>query len=123
MRHLFTGKLLTRKLFTQKLLSRQLFSAVLCFGALLGVPLAGSAQQAAETQRPELSLITANADEGFALAITLARRTVSTIQTNREVLMEGRAKYSVDPDSLIAASQVVAIHFQTIAQANDYWKD
>ncbi|HHX82577.1 MAG TPA: hypothetical protein GX696_06300 [Pseudomonadaceae bacterium] len=116
-------QLLTRQLFVRQLLARPLLTAALCFGALLTVPLAGSAQQAADTGRTGLSLITASPDDGFALAITLARRTVSTIQTNREVLMEGRAKYSVDPDSLIAASQVVAVHFQTIAQANDYWKD
>jgi hypothetical protein len=28
----------------------------------------------------------------------------------------------VNPDSLIAASQVVAIEFQTIAAANNYWR-
>jgi len=30
--------------------------------------------------------------------------------------------YSVDPNSLTAASQVVAIEFQTIAAANNYWR-
>jgi hypothetical protein len=38
------------------------------------------------------------------------------------VLVAGRPKYSASPDSLIAASQVVAIEFQTIAAANGYWR-
>lgn len=99
----------------------RLCTAVLCLFFLSAVPGVASAQQAADSEQPGLSLITANADEGFALAVKLARRGVSTTQTNREVLFEGRAVYSVDPDSLIAASQVIAIHFQTIAAANQYW--
>lgn len=39
-----------------------------------------------------------------------------------EVLKAGRPKYATDPDSLTAAAQVVALEFQTIAAANDYWK-
>lgn len=101
----------------------RLLTATLCFFFLLTAPLIATAQQAAATEQPGLSLITADADEGFALAIKLARRAVSTTQTNREILVEGRAEYSVDPDSLIAASQVVAIHFQTIAAANNYWHE
>jgi len=34
-----------------------------------------------------------------------------------------RAVYANNPGSLIAVSQVVAIHFQTIAAANDYWRE
>jgi len=30
--------------------------------------------------------------------------------------------YSNNADSLIAASQVVAINFQTVAAANNYWR-
>ena len=102
---------------------KQLFTACLCFCILLSMPLMASAEQRAGVEPQALSLITATPDEGFELAIKLARRTVTTIQTDRQVLMEGRKKYSVDPDSLIAASQVMAIHFQTIAQANNYWQD
>jgi hypothetical protein len=40
-----------------------------------------------------------------------------------EVLKKLRPAYSHDPDSLIAASHVVAVHFQTIAAANNYWRD
>lgn len=99
------------------------FAASLCFSVLTAVPLSVNAQEQAAASQPGLSLITADADEGFQLAVTLARRAVATIQTNRDVLREGRAGYSTDADALIAASQVVAIHFQTIAQANNYWKE
>lgn len=70
-----------------------------------------------------LSLITATPEEGFQLAIELARKGVTETQPDIEVLKKLRPAYAHDPDSLIAASQVVAIHFQTIAAANDYWRD
>ncbi len=52
----------------------------------------------------------------------LARHTIHNLQPDLEVLKDGRAQYGVNPDSLIAASQVVAIEFQTIAAANNYWR-
>jgi len=70
-----------------------------------------------------LSLITATPEEGFQVALRLARLGVTETQPNREVLKEGRKEYSKDPDSLIAASHVVAVHFQTVAAANDYWRE
>ncbi len=69
------------------------------------------------------SLITANAQEGFELAITLARKGVKYTQPDTEVLHKLRPQYANNPDSLTAASQVIAIHFQTVAAANDYWKN
>lgn len=71
---------------------------------------------------PGGTLITATAEEGRKLAIAIARHTVKSIQPDMEVLKAGRPKYATDPDSLTAAAQVVAIEFQTIAAANDYWK-
>jgi hypothetical protein len=68
------------------------------------------------------SLIVATPEEGFQLAIALARKGVTETQPDKEVLMKLRPAYAHDPDSLIAASQVVAIHFQTIAAANNYWR-
>jgi len=38
----------------------------------------------------------------------------------RDALVAGRPTYSHSPDALIAASQVVAIEFATIAAANEY---
>ncbi len=69
------------------------------------------------------SLITDTPEEGFHLAIKLSRKGVTTTQPDKEVLFMLREVYSRDPDALIAASQVVAIHFQTIAAANNYWRD
>ncbi len=71
---------------------------------------------------PGGSLITATPEEGRALAMNIARHTVHNIQPDLDVLKGGRPNYSANPDSLIAASQVVAIEFQTIAAANNYWR-
>ncbi|HZY73317.1 MAG TPA: hexameric tyrosine-coordinated heme protein [Edaphobacter sp.] len=71
---------------------------------------------------PGGTLITATPEEGRALAMTLARHTIHNIQPDLDVLKSGRPGYATNPDSLIAASQVVAIEFQTIAAANNYWK-
>ena len=71
---------------------------------------------------PGGSLITATADEGRALAFTLARHSIHNLQPDLDTLKAGRPIYSINPDSLIAASQVVAIEFQTIAAANNYWR-
>ena len=71
---------------------------------------------------PGGTLITANPEEGRALAITMSRHMIHNIQPDLDVLKAGRPVYAVNPDSLIAASQVVAIEFQTIAAANNYWR-
>ena len=71
---------------------------------------------------PGGTLITASPDEGRALALILARHSIHNIQPDLDALKAGRPIYSVNPDSLIAASQVVAIEFQTIAAANNYWR-
>lgn len=71
---------------------------------------------------PGGTLITPTPEQGRALAFTMARHSIHTIQPDLDVLKGDRPSYSTDPDSLIAASQVVAIEFQTIAAANDYWR-
>jgi hypothetical protein len=71
---------------------------------------------------PGGTLITKTPEEGRALALAIARHTIHNIQPDIDVLKEGRVKYGGTPDSLIAASQVVAIEFQTIAAANNYWR-
>lgn len=71
---------------------------------------------------PGGSLITATAEEGRALAITMARHMIHNIQPELDVLKAGRPNYATKPEDLIAASQVVAIEFQTIAAANNYWR-
>lgn len=68
------------------------------------------------------TLITETPQEGFELAITLSRRGVKYTQPDPEVLHKLRPVYANDADSLTAASQVIAINFQTVAAANNYWK-
>lgn len=61
--------------------------------------------------------------EGRMLAFTIARKTIAAIQSDPEVRKELRPHYAKDTAQLIASSQVVAIEFQTIAMANNYWRD
>ncbi len=68
------------------------------------------------------TLITDTPQEGFELAITLSRRGVKYTQPDVEVLKGLRPVYANSADSLTAASQVVAINFQTVAAANNYWR-
>ena len=69
------------------------------------------------------SLITQTPQEGFELAITLSRRGVKYTQPDAEVLHKLRPEYANSHEALTAASQVVAINFQTVAAANNYWRD
>ena len=68
------------------------------------------------------SLITDTPQAGFELAITLSRRGVKYTQPNVDVLHKLRPEYAESADGLTAASQVVAINFQTVAAANNYWR-
>jgi hypothetical protein len=68
------------------------------------------------------SLITDTPQEGFELAITLSRRGVKYTQPDTDVLKKLRPEYSESADALTAASHVVALNFQTVAAANDYWR-
>lgn len=68
------------------------------------------------------SLITATPQEGFELAITLSRRGVKYTQPDMATLKELRSEYAQSADGLTAASQVIAINFQTVSAANNYWR-
>lgn len=72
-----------------------------------------------ETWLPTLK--TDTPEEGYDLAVTLARKAVGMTQPDAEVRKELRSVYANNADSLTFASQVVAIHFQTVAAANNYW--
>lgn len=74
---------------------------------------------------PELwlsSLITETPQAGFELAIKLSRMGVKSTQPDMEVLKRLRPEYANDANGLTAASQVIALNFQTISAANDYWR-
>jgi hypothetical protein len=68
------------------------------------------------------SLKTETPQKGFELAIELARKGVAYTQPSAAIRKKLRPKYAKNADSLIMTSQVIAIHFQTVAAANNYWK-
>ncbi|HTN65029.1 MAG TPA: hexameric tyrosine-coordinated heme protein [Burkholderiaceae bacterium] len=68
------------------------------------------------------TLKTATPQEGFELAIKMARMGVKYTQPSAEVRDKLRPEYGENADSLIASSQVVATNFQTVAAANGYWR-
>ncbi|WP_109302507.1 hexameric tyrosine-coordinated heme protein [Aquimarina sp. AU474] len=68
------------------------------------------------------SLITEGPQEGFELAIKLSRMGVKSTQPDMEVLKRLRKEYANNADGLTAASHVVAVNFQTISAANNYWR-
>ncbi|MFI2752373.1 hexameric tyrosine-coordinated heme protein [Cellulomonas sp. P22] len=71
---------------------------------------------------PGNTLITATPEEGRTLAIELALSSVEAIQPDPAARERGRAVYASDPDSVIAAAEVIAREFATVAKANNYWR-
>jgi hypothetical protein len=68
------------------------------------------------------TLITNSPQEGRELAIKMARKSIAAIQTDVETRKQLRQDYANDTQQLIASANVIAIEFQTIAAANNYWK-
>lgn len=68
------------------------------------------------------TLITDSPEAGYQLAIKMSRMGVKYTQTSAEAREKLRPKYAESADSLIAVSHVVAVNFQTVAAANNYWK-
>ncbi len=68
------------------------------------------------------TLITDTPAQGRELAIMIARKTIATIQTDPEIRTKLRPDYDNDSAKLMQAGQIVAIEFQTIAAANNYWR-
>lgn len=69
------------------------------------------------------SLITPDPEAGYALAVKTARVAVKMTQPDADVRQRLREVHEDDFDALIAASGVAAVHFQTVATANGYWRD
>lgn len=101
-------------------MKKPLLIMLVALGALSGVAMAQDSTQKQSSWLPTLT--TATPEEGFDLAVRMARTGVRLTQPDVEVLQDLRTVYAHDPDSLTAASQVIAIHFQTIAAANEYWR-
>ncbi|HMT99076.1 MAG TPA: hexameric tyrosine-coordinated heme protein [Amaricoccus sp.] len=101
---------------------RKTSAMIMCAAALAAGPaIAQDATQDSESWLP--SLMTDTPAEGFDLALSMARKAVTTTQTDVEALHALRPNYSHDPQSLIEVSGVVAQYFATVAAANDYWRE
>ena len=68
------------------------------------------------------SLITETPYEGRQLAIKLARKSIGEMQSNPEIKKKIRLQYANDGAILIEAAEVIALEFQTVAAANNYWR-
>ena len=68
------------------------------------------------------TLVTPDPQSGYELAIKLSRMGVKYTQPSAETREKLRPVYASNADSLTAASHVIALNFQTVAQANDFWK-
>jgi len=68
------------------------------------------------------TLMTDTPQAGFELAITLSRRGVKYTQPDPDMLKKLRPEYADSADGLTAASHVIAVNFQTVAAANNYWR-
>ncbi len=69
------------------------------------------------------TLMTETPQEGYDLAVKLARVAVKMTQPDASIREKLRPEYASDADALIASSQIVATHFATVAAANNYWRD
>jgi hypothetical protein len=67
--------------------------------------------------------MTTTPEEGYELAIKLSRVAVKKTQPNNDVREKLRPVYENDSDALISVSHVVAVNFQTISAANNYWRE
>ncbi|WFE77244.1 hexameric tyrosine-coordinated heme protein [Roseinatronobacter sp. S2] len=68
------------------------------------------------------TLKTATPQEGYDLAVKMARVAIKMTQPDAEMRERLRPIYAENADALIASSQVVATHFATVAAANGYWR-
>jgi hypothetical protein len=68
------------------------------------------------------SLKTDTPQAGFELAVKLSRMGVKITQPSDDVRSHLRAAYEQDSAQLISISHVVAVHFQTVAAANNWWR-
>ncbi|WP_108814917.1 hexameric tyrosine-coordinated heme protein [Loktanella sp. Alg231-35] len=69
------------------------------------------------------TLQTETPEEGYALALKLSRMAVKMTQPDDAARARMRPDYANSADSLTMASGVVAQNFQTVAQANDFWRN
>ena len=69
------------------------------------------------------TLKTETPEEGYDPAIKLSRMSVKLTQPDEKARARMRPDYANNADSLTMASHVVATNFQTVALANNFWKN
>ena len=69
------------------------------------------------------TLMTQTPQAGYELAIKLSRMAVKLTQPDEETRKRLRESYASSADSLTMVSEVVARNFQTVAAANNYWRE
>jgi hypothetical protein len=68
------------------------------------------------------TLNTNTPQEGFELAVKLSRLAVMVAQSYDDDTQRRRPMQRDDAPQLIGAAHVIALNFQTIAAANDWWR-
>jgi hypothetical protein len=68
------------------------------------------------------TLITETPLEGRMLAITIVRKTIGTVQTDKDAKHRVRKIYAEDPMMLMRTVELVNMEFRIIAEANNYWR-
>jgi Hexameric tyrosine-coordinated heme protein (HTHP) len=68
------------------------------------------------------TLITETPEAGHELALHLSRLAVKFTQPEAEIRKKLRLTYAENADSLTMVSDVVTVHFQTVAVANNRWR-
>jgi hexameric tyrosine-coordinated heme protein (HTHP) len=69
------------------------------------------------------SLETRSPQEGIELAVKLSRLGMMLSQSSNDMRKESRAAQKSSRAQCIAAAHVIALNFQTIAAANDWWRN
>ena len=68
------------------------------------------------------TMITPDPETGYGLAVKLSRVAVKMSQPDENISFKLLEDYENDFEALISISGVVATNFQTVAQANNYWR-
>ncbi len=102
---------------------RNLLISVVATTVLLLPNVGFSEEQAAKKPADYMpTLITATPLEGRMLAMTIVRKTIGTIQRNKDAKHRVRKMYAEDPVMLMRAVELVNMEFAIIAKANNYWR-
>lgn len=69
------------------------------------------------------TLLTGSPRRGLELAARLSSLMMEAVQPSDELRDRLLAIYEDDAESVLAACQIIATNFQTVAAANNYWRN